>query len=279
MRMLAEKLLIIGKGKKYGQVVFLAGGAGSGKGFSTTHFMEGDKFKVRDVDEWKKAFLRIAELQKKWPEIQGLDLNRPKDVFALHKFVKSKGIKEKTLDLLLNDAKQSHLPNIIFDVTLKDKNDITDIIPHLVESGYDAKSINIVWVLTDYSVAIQQNRDPKRGRVVPEDIMLQTHEGAAKTVWSFIKKGTPKGVNGGVYIILGGAKNTVLYRDAEGKSIKTGKKKDSFVVKDFKYLTMKEPGKKMTTESGLQGQALEWIRQNAPRTLTNKDLFGGKKTE
>ncbi len=144
MQELAEKLLIIGKGKKYGQVVFLAGGAGSGKGFSIANFMEGDKFKVRDVDVWKKAFIRIAELQNKYPEIQGLDLNKPKDVLTLHKWVKSKGIKEKTLDLLLNDVKQSHLPNIIFDVTLKDKNDITDIIPHLVESGYDAKNINIV---------------------------------------------------------------------------------------------------------------------------------------
>ena len=279
MQELAEKLLIIGKGKKYGQVVFLAGGAGSGKGFSTTHFMEGDKFKVRDVDEWKKAFLRIAELQKKWPEIQGLDLNRPKDVFALHKFVKSKGIKEKTLDLLLSDAKQSHLPNIIFDVTLKDKNDITDIIPSLIKAGYDAKSINIVWILTNYSVAIYQNRDPERGRIVPEDIMLKTHEGAAKTVWSFIQKGTPRGVNGGVYIILGGKKNTVLYTDKDGNPIKTGKKKDSFVVKDFKYLTMKEPGKKMTTSTGLHAQALDWIRQNAPRTLTNKNVFGGKKNQ
>ena len=71
MQELAEKLLIIGKGKKYGQVVYLAGGAGSGKGFSIANFMEGEKFKNRDVDEWKKAFLKIAELKDKYPEIQG----------------------------------------------------------------------------------------------------------------------------------------------------------------------------------------------------------------
>ena len=51
---LTEKQIIIGKGAKYGQVVFLAGGAGSGKGFATTHFLEGTKFKIRDVDEWKR---------------------------------------------------------------------------------------------------------------------------------------------------------------------------------------------------------------------------------
>ena len=279
MQELVEKLLIIGKGKKYGQIVFLAGGAGSGKGFSITNFMEGEKFKVRDVDEWKKAFIKLAKLKGKYPELKGLDLAKPKDVLFLHKWIKEKGIKEKTLTNLLKDVKQTHLPNIIFDVTLKDKNDITSVIPSLVEAGYDEKNINVVWVLTNYSVAIQQNRDPKRGRIVPEDIMLQTHEGAAKTVWNFISKGTPRGVNGGVYIILGGKKNTVFYKDKDGKPIKTGKNKDTFVVKDFKYLTMKEPGKKMTSESGLQSQALDWIRQNAPRTLTNKNIFGGKKNK
>ena len=280
MRMLAEKLLIIGKGKKYGQVVFLAGGAGSGKGFSIKNFMEGDKFKVRDVDEWKKAFIKLAELKGLYPEIKGLDLTKPKDVFTLHEWMKKKKIKEKMLTNMLNDLNQNHLPNVIFDTTASDKTKITEVIPELLGAGYDPKNVHIVWVLTDYSVAIQQNRNPERGRVVPEDIMLQTHEGAAKTMWSLVRKGTPRGINGGVYIILGGKKNTVFYTGADGKPIKTGKKKDTFVVKDFKYLTMKKPGKKMSTESGLQGQALEWIRQNAPRTLTNKELFGtGKKTE
>ena len=54
---LIEKQIIIGKGKRYGQVVFMAGGAGSGKGFAIRNFIEGEKFKVRDVDEWKKSFI------------------------------------------------------------------------------------------------------------------------------------------------------------------------------------------------------------------------------
>ena len=280
MQELAEKLLIIGKGKKYGQIVFLAGGAGSGKGFSIANFMEGEKFKVRDVDEWKKAFIRLAELKGLYPEIKGLDLTKPKDVFTLHEWMKKKKIKEKMLTNMLSDLNQNHLPNVIFDTTASDKGKITEAIPELLGAGYDPKNVHIVWVLTDYSVAIQQNRNPERGRVVPEDIMLKTHEGAAKTMWSLVQKGTPRGINGGVYIILGGKTNTVFYTDADGKPIKTGKKKDTFVVKDFKYLTMKEPGKKMTTSTGLHSQALDWIKQNAPRTLTNKNMFGsGKKNQ
>ena len=104
--------------------------------------------------------------------------------------------------------------------------------------------------------------------------MLQTHEGAATTMHNFIKRGTPRGVNGGVYIVLGGKKNTVFYTDQKGNPIKTGKNKDVMVVKDFSYITMKEPGKAMTTNKDLQQKAYDWIMKNAPRTLTNKNIFG-----
>ena len=35
----------------------------------------------------------------------------------------------------------------------------------------------------------------QRERMVPEDILLKTHEGAANTVWGLITK-APKGLNG-----------------------------------------------------------------------------------
>ena len=87
---LLEKQIIIGKGKRYGQVVFMAGGAGSGKGFARDHFLEGDKFKLRDVDEWKKTFLKLAKLKNKYKQLRGLDLRKPKDVVILHEFIRSK---------------------------------------------------------------------------------------------------------------------------------------------------------------------------------------------
>ena len=57
MDMLYEKLIMFRGGAKYGQVAFTSGGAGSGKGFAIQNFMESEKFKIRDVDELKKAFL------------------------------------------------------------------------------------------------------------------------------------------------------------------------------------------------------------------------------
>jgi len=97
---LEEKLIMYNQGKRYGQIVFLAGGAGSGKGFAISNFMEKEKFKVRDVDEWKKAFMKVADAQNKYPEIKGLKLSNPRDVAKIHMFVKKLGIKEKDIDPL-----------------------------------------------------------------------------------------------------------------------------------------------------------------------------------
>jgi len=268
---LQEKQIIVGKGAKYGQVVFLAGGAGSGKGFAISHFLEGTKFKIRDPDELKKAFMKLDALKKTFPEIRGLDLRRPKDVEALHKFVKDKGTITKTLDLLLVGAKQGRLPNIIFDTTMQEKAKITKFLPALIEAGYNPKDIHIIWTLTNYYIAVDQNKS--RERIVPDDILLHTHEGAAGTMWNFITKGTPRGVDGSVHVILGGKKHTVFWNDPETGEPFDGSK-GRILVKDFKYLTLKEPGKKMTTERALQQQVLDWIRQNAPKTKATKELFG-----
>lgn len=274
---LNEKQIVVGKGAKYGQIIFLAGGAGSGKGFAIKQFLEGTKFKVRDVDEWKKAFLKLAVLKNKYKELRGLDLRKPKDVFILHKFVKSKNIKDKTLELVLSQASIGRLPNIIFDVTLKDKDDVTAVLPSLMGAGYNPRNIHLVWVLTNYGISVLQNRDPKRGRIVPDDIMLDTHEGAAMTMWNFIKKGTPATLDGSVHVILGGKKHTVFWKDKDGTPLdgRTRAKygTDRVVVKDFKYITVKNAGSNMTDEVSIKAEVLDWIKDNTPKTLKNKGMF------
>ena len=177
---LEEKLIMYNQGKRYGQIVFLAGGAGSGKGFAIRGFMEKEKFKVRDVDEWKTAFMKLADTTDKYPEIKGLSLKNPKHVAKIHQFIKDKGIKEKSLDLLLRDVNVKNAPNVIFDITMKDASGINTIIPRLLEAGYDPKNIHLTWVLTNYYIAIENNQ--KRTRTVADDIMLLSHEGAATSM-------------------------------------------------------------------------------------------------
>ena len=46
------------------------------------------------------------------------------------------------------------------------------------------------------------------------------------------------------------------------------------VVKDFKYITLKQPGKVMTSETAVKQQVIDWIRQNAPKTKKTQEIFG-----
>lgn len=295
---LVEKQILYNNGKRYGQIVFLAGGAGSGKGFAIKHFMQGEEFKIRDVDELKIAFQKLDEMNKftvddllakygsnigerdkdliqrelidKGLKLSQLNLKTPTHVYLLHVLVRATGAKDKTLDLMLEGASKSQLPNILFDSTFKDVEDLEKTIPLLIKAGYDTKNIHLTWVLTNYEIAIKNNKS--RSRVVPEDILLATHKGAAQTVYNLINTGLPREVDGGVYIILNNPQNTIYivdprtgkeYRDARGNP----------VIKDFKYLVMKEPGKPAKKEIELKKQLLTWIRDNTPPgTLDTSEL-------
>lgn len=255
---LDEKLIMYNQGKRYGQVVFLAGGAGSGKGFAQNNFMESDKFKVFDVDELKKLFIKVRNLD--------MNLRNPEDVFKLHMMVKDSGVKDKRLLALAKSVSQSKskdtLPNLMFDVTLKEIDDIKEMMPMLTALGYDSKNIHVTWVLTDYYVAVKANQE--RDRVVPDDILLQTHVGASKTMSNIIRGKLPRGVDGEVRVILNNRRNTIPFSDKDGKPIK-GSGSGKIVVKDFTYVTLKKSGKKFEKESSIQKQVYNWIEDNVPK--------------
>lgn len=269
--LLNEKLLLINNGKKYGQIIFLAGGAGSGKGFAGENFMNIQDYKVRDVDEMKKAYLKLNKLTHKFPELDGLNLRNPADVGKLHAFVDAKGSVDATLKSMLGAMKNPEtLPNIVFDVTLKNIKKIKTTVPDLVAQGYKTENIHLVWVLTDYHVAVKANKE--RERVVPDDILLATHVGAHKTMWEIVgKDNVPNEINGGIYVILNNRENTVVYTDDKGKPIKASGKKKNLVIKDFKYLTYKKPGKSAENDKNIKKQLTTWVTDNVP--LTNDAVF------
>lgn len=294
---LTEKQIIVGGGKKYGQIVFLAGGAGSGKGFAASNFMESSKFKIRDVDELKKAVAKLMKLKGEHPEIANTDWGNPKDVFRIHQFVKDMKLKEYTLELLLAGASKGQLPNIMFDVTLKDMGDVYEVMPQLLEVGYKPIDVHLTWVLTDFYVAVQQNST--RERRVPYEILLKTHVGAANTVTDMLRKkdfaiGTV--INGAVNIVLGGNKNTILMTTGDTRDtlkgqnkniqqpgepiVRKGKysKKDELVIKSFKYINVKEEGKPMKRSSDFENELINWadlrkfIKDNIPKTTDTRNI-------
>ena len=266
---LEEKLIVYGGGKKYGQIVFLAGGAGSGKGFASEKFMQKDLFKVRDVDEWKKAFIRLSSEMKRYSELKGLNLRNPDDVFKLHMAVKKMGIKGRSLQLLLRDVRPDRLPNIMFDITFKDTDEIDEAMPMLLRAGYQPRDIHITWVLTNYHIAVKQNKE--RDRVVPDDIMIGTHTGAATSMYNVIKGNLPRGVDGQVNIVLNNKNNTIKFKSSEFTS---DKKIEN--VQDFEYFRLKREGQPIDTSEKAIHKVMTWVKSNIPRNRKLIDLFRDK---
>ena len=327
---LDEKLITFSNRAPYGQVVFMAGGAGSGKGFAIDNFIDAAGFKVRDVDEMKKALAKLDKLGKfsvdRWYKKYGNNLSdkpgkkgglspkahieefvlgkgmsiadiadvnhkdkglkNPNNVASLHYIVDAMGLKDKWLiSMLSGKTNKETLPNLLFDITAKKVSSITDVIKPLIDAGYDSKNIHLIWVLTKYSIAVEQNKE--RDRVVPEDIQLNTHEGAAATVWSVLTKQLPKGLNGRIDVILNNMENTLYYRipslrgsrkvngkDKEdttkignSKSI-TGKPIKVGVVSGFKSLPIKKQGGGIYSEKVWKNILKNWILSNTPKTIS-----------
>ena len=284
---LNEKLITYGNRKPYGQVVFMAGGAGSGKGFAISNFVDSASFKIRDVDEMKKQLqilnrlgkLDIRTILKKYGrniklkdldlirkiesdgyKLQNLNLKNPDHVYALHTLVKAMGIKDASLaNLLKGKDNPEVLPNILFDITAKDVTDITTVLPLLKRAGYKSDNIHLTWVLTSYVTAMVNNKN--RARMVPEDILLKTHEGAANTVWGLVTKALPKGMNGRVDVILNNPEHTVFYTDADGKTISGG-------VKGFLSLPLKKEKGGIFPEKLWKDKLFNWVKDNAPESIT-----------
>jgi len=268
---LDEKLILYNNDANYGQIVFFAGGAGSGKGFSISNFINKNKFKIRDVDELKLKMMQMPSIKRKYPEISSLSLKNPEDVAKLHSIAKKERIPDRQLMSWISGMKYPEtLPNILFDITMKDLSQIDKYVPLLISVGYKPENIHITWVLANYSVAVIRNRS--RERVVPEDILLQTHTGAATTIGKLLNlNALPHNINGSVIVILNNPDEVTFYekQSAGGRVLS--------LVKDFTYLTLKKSGRPLINIKELDKQVKEklfrWVSENAPRVKEIAKLF------
>lgn len=183
---------------KFGNIVILAGGAGSGKGYVQENLL-GIEGKVLDVDALKKLAMSapgiIKAVKAKYgKDISKFNLARPDDVKELHAIVKDMNLadnKNKALFASILAGDPDRKPNIIFDVTLDSFAKFKKITAQVSQLGYKKENIHIVWVVNDVRMAMEQNRG--RERVVPEDILISTHKGASTTMDKVI--GLSKGLS------------------------------------------------------------------------------------
>jgi hypothetical protein len=196
---LLEKLITFGGQAypKFGNIIIMAGGAGSGKGFVKDKLV-GAEGKVFDVDELKTLASKAPRIIKRIKDELGTDLTKlasnlkdPENVGKLHgimgDYLNLDSKVKKAMYTSIFAADPDRKPNIIFDVTLKDLQKLEKITRDASNLGYDRKNIHIVWVINDIEVAQAQNKS--RARTVPSEILVNTHRGAANTMGDILNMG------------------------------------------------------------------------------------------
>ena len=281
---LLEKLITFG-GKaypKFGNVVIMAGGAGSGKGFvkDTLVGIEGYTF---DVDELKRLAVASPMIQKRVKKEMGKDikkigsdLTKPDNVGKLHAIVGDHlnldSRRMKAFYLSIMTAPPDRKPNIIFDVTLKDLQKLEKITRQVSAIGYPKENVHIVWVVNDIEVAKAQNKDPKRGRVVPPKILVNTHRGASATMNDILSmgKGLRKYMDGDIVFAFNriGVDSNLAKSDKSGKKIgMKGSTQGGQYVVDANYFYVKRRGKPPTPVAKLEKDIRMKIIKYVPKGI------------
>lgn len=179
---------------KFNQILILAGGGGSGKGFVLDKFLafSGKNFNVDDLKETilkykPKTFVDKLEAAT-GRYIDSFSMSNPDDVSILHQFFKQEKIAEKMMYTFFTNARLSkdRKPNCIFDVTLKNIEKLKEIYELAMLGGYKKENIHIVWILNDFNVALQQNA--QRERSVSDKILFKAHSGVSMTMEELISK-------------------------------------------------------------------------------------------
>ncbi len=265
---LDEKLITFAKKAypKSGHALILAGGAGSGKGFVLDNLigMEGKKF---DVDELKRLVLKAPKIAQKVKDELGqdlskFDLTRSGDVSKLHDIVADElNLSNKKMAAFFSTVmtqRPEDKPNVIFDVTLKDLRKLDNVTRLLQGASYPTKNIHIVWVVNDVEVAKTQNTDPTRGRVVPVEILVNTHRGAFQTMLDIVKMGKnlKKYMDGDITFAF----NKIGVDSDLQKSGKGGQ-----FLKDALYFKVKESGKPPMKHTDIEKDILRKIQKYVPK--------------
>lgn len=267
---LLEALITFG-GKaypKFGNVVIMAGGAGSGKGFVKDKLV-GIEGKVFDVDALKTLAAKTPFIQKKVKSELGLDIKKigsdmrnPENVAKMHEivgdFLNYPDKQMKAFFTSVLTAPVDRKPNIIFDVTLKDLRKLEKITRQVSQIGYPKENIHIVWVVNDIEVAKAQN--VTRDRMVPVEILVNTHRGASQTMHDIVTMGDSlkKYMDGDIVFAF----NKVGVDANVSKSDKGG-----MFIKDSNYFYVKRKGKPATPVDKLTKEIRHKIAKYVPKNI------------
>jgi hypothetical protein len=267
---LIEKLITFGGQAypKFGNIVIMAGGAGSGKGFIKDKLV-GIEGRVFDVDELKTLASKTPIIQKRVKAEFGVELDKlaanlkdPENVAKLHEIIgDALDLPDRRMQSFYKSilvGSDERKPNIIFDVTLKDLRKLQNITRQVGSIGYKKENIHIVWVVNDIEVAKAQNL--KRARTVPTEILVNTHRGASNTMQDILNlgKGLSKYMNGDIVFAF----NKV---GVDSDVVKSGS--GGMYVKDANYFYAKRKGKAPTSVKDLDTDLKRKIKSYVPKDV------------
>lgn len=252
------------KQTQFGQVIIIAGGAGSGKGFVKNNLLdiEGLTFDVDKLKELAISSDLVSSIikDKTGTDIKGLDLRVPENVSKVHEILSSTRVNiiKKSEQTRFNSIALAHpdrKPNLIMDVSLKNLAKLESISRNVQDLGYKKEDIHIVWVVNDIEIAIEQNK--KRSRVVPEEILMDTHKGAAGSMKDLLDMGDRliKYMDGTFFLVFNKAKI-----DSEFVKSKSGGK----FIKTQDYVQVKERGSKQLSSKDLTKRVVDKIVSYVP---------------
>ena len=260
---------------KFGHIVIMAGGAGSGKGYIQSKLL-GIEGKTFDVDKLKQLAIKTSKkgfahklnkmVQDRFGvDLKDLDLKRSEDTAALHTMIGDVlGIPNKAQQAFFASAitaNPERKPNIIFDVTLKNMKKLDTITSAASNMGYDKKNIHIVWVVNELEVAMKQNKS--RDRVVRDDILLDTHLGASMTMRRIIDHGKDLRHYMDGMIVFAFNKLKV-----DSKLVQSGKGGEYIEKGTAEFEYIKEPGKPPLPYDAIKKDVLDKIKSYVPNSPT-----------
>lgn len=163
-----EEALITFGGKshpEFGQVIIQTGRTSSGKEFLQSKFIEGKIINVDDVKKWIGNSLQLVGLIKARTGVdiryEELPLSDPNNISILHDIISNQMDITDEVDINLFKSIASSVPdrkpNLLFDVTLKDLDKLDRITRNIMPLGYAKENIHIVWILTPFEEAREQN--------------------------------------------------------------------------------------------------------------------------
>ena len=280
---LLEKLITFGGQAypKFGNIVIMAGGAGSGKGFVKDNLV-GLEGKVFDVDELKTLASKTPAIRKKVKAEFGVDLEKlagdlknPDNVAKLHEIIgDAMNLPDKRMQAFYTSvltAADDRKPNIIFDVTLKDLRKLQNLTRQVSNIGYEKENIHVVWVVNDIEVAKAQNA--KRDRTVPVEILVNTHRGASQTMLDIINmgKGLTKYMDGDIVFAFNkvGVDSEIQKGTGAGKKIgMKGDTKGGMAITAANYFYVKRKGKPVTPQEKLSKDLRAKIQSYVPKNAS-----------